>query len=100
MEPVGGTVIAIVATRLLTKERDGVAASVGETVEVKPVIAAALTYQHKAKFAGTFYDKVDAVTALTDELVVTVKRKRGRPKGSGSTYTRRDLTAETPEGTE
>ncbi len=82
MEPVGGTVITIVATRILTMERDGVDASIGETVDVRPVIAAALTYQQKAKFASP----------------VPAKRKRGRPKGS--TYTRRDMTAEPPDGTE
>ena len=66
MEPVGGTVITIVATRLLIKERDGVEAAVGDVVDVAPVIAAALTYQQKARFTSD----------------VPIKRKRGRPKGS------------------
>ncbi len=83
MDPVGGTVILIVATRALTLERDGVDAGIGDTVQVRPVIAAALTYQQKARF----------VTGNEP-----AKRKRGRPKGS--TYQRRDLTAESPEGTE
>jgi len=82
MDPLGGTEIAIVATRTLTLTQDGVEAGIGDTVTVRPVIAAALTYQNKARFA-------------TDQ---PIKRRRGRPKGS--TYTRRDLTAEQPEGTE
>jgi hypothetical protein len=86
VKPISGPDIAIVATQKLTLKDDGIAADVGQTLSVAPLYAAALCYHHKARFAKD-----------TDG---PPKRKRGRPKGSGSTYTRRDLTAETPEGTE
>ena len=86
MKPVCGPDIAIVATQTLTLKDDGVSAEPGQTLTVAPLYAAALCYHHKARFAKD-----------TDG---PPNRKRGRPKGSGSTYTRRDLTAETPEGTE
>ncbi len=80
MQPLGGTSTVIIATRHLTLETDGVDAAIGDTVTVRPVLAASLTYQQKARF-------------VTEGE--PLKRKRGRPKGS--TYQRRDLTAEKPE---
>jgi hypothetical protein len=84
VKPLSGPDIDIVATQTLTVEKDGIAAEPGQTLSVAPIYAAALCYHHRARFAT--------------ESDGPAKRKRGRPKGS--TYARRDLVAETPEGTE
>lgn len=49
----GPKVIQIIATRVLSAERDGVKAEAGDAVDVAPVRAAALVYTHRALYAST-----------------------------------------------
>lgn len=83
MQPLSGPDIPVIANYALTTERDGVAATAGQVIYVQPIMAAALTYQHKARFFPATND-------------APVRRKRGRPR-KDSTYNRRDLTAKQPE---
>jgi hypothetical protein len=64
--------IALIATRDFT--HNGIDRHEGEYFEVLPIHAAALTYQHKARFAGP----------------------NDAPKRRTRTYKRRDMVAETP----
>jgi hypothetical protein len=67
-------------------EIDGVPVSTGTTFEVSPIHAAALTYQHKARFSTP--------TDTSPDLAPTPTTPATRKKRATRRYRRRDLRAE------